>query len=74
PQSPRDWSFQHWSGGCARRTPLDCGKGDGFLKHTRVKLSDTTSGFYSLGTLMYMIDIEGFLDSMELFVVDLPKE
>jgi hypothetical protein len=42
PKSPRDWSFLDWSDGCARRTLLDCDKGDGFLKHAGVKLPDTT--------------------------------
>lgn len=42
PKSPRDWSFLDWSDGCARRTLLDCNKGDGFLKHAGVKLPDTT--------------------------------
>lgn len=42
PKSPRDWSFLDWTDGCARRTLLDCDKGDGFLKHAGVKLPDTT--------------------------------
>uniref|UniRef100_A0A6N2NBM0 Receptor-like serine/threonine-protein kinase n=1 Tax=Salix viminalis TaxID=40686 RepID=A0A6N2NBM0_SALVM len=42
PKSPRDWSFLDWSAGCSRRTLLGCDKGDGFLKHTGVKLPDTT--------------------------------
>ena len=42
PRSDRDWHVGDWSRGCVRRRPLDCGKGDGFLRLARVKLPDTS--------------------------------
>lgn len=42
PRSAKDWKVGNWSGGCVRRRPLDCGKGDGFLKLARVKVPDTS--------------------------------
>ncbi|TVU38516.1 hypothetical protein EJB05_11890, partial [Eragrostis curvula] len=42
PASPRDWALRDSSGGCARRTPLNC-TGDGFLPLRGVKLPDTTN-------------------------------
>lgn len=41
PNSQREWDMQYKSGGCVRRTPLDCKHGDGFLEHKAVKLPDT---------------------------------
>ncbi|KAJ9153662.1 hypothetical protein P3X46_027080 [Hevea brasiliensis] len=46
PKSPRDWNMLLWSDGCVPRTPLDCVNGDGFLKHTGIKLPDTSSSWY----------------------------
>lgn len=43
PKSPRDWNMLVWSDGCVRRTPLNCSDGDGFLKHSGIKLPDTSS-------------------------------
>ncbi|KAK9133682.1 hypothetical protein Scep_013210 [Stephania cephalantha] len=42
PNAPADWNRVDWSGGCRRRTGLDCGKGDGFLKFSSLKVPDTT--------------------------------
>jgi hypothetical protein len=48
PKSPKHWdSLLDWSDGCARRTPLKCNGGDGFLKRTGVKLPDTSSSWYN---------------------------
>nr|XP_027095571.1 G-type lectin S-receptor-like serine/threonine-protein kinase At4g27290 [Coffea arabica] len=47
PQSPNDWNATDWSSGCQRRTPLDCQKGDGFLKYTGIKLPDTRWSWYN---------------------------
>ncbi|KAJ4726197.1 receptor kinase 3 [Melia azedarach] len=41
PKSPVEWNMLDKSGGCIRRTPLDCERGDGFLKREAVKLPDT---------------------------------
>ncbi|KAF9666882.1 hypothetical protein SADUNF_Sadunf16G0274900 [Salix dunnii] len=43
PKSSLDWNFSDWSGGCNRRTPLNCSDKDGFLKYTANKLPDTSS-------------------------------
>ncbi|KAF8024017.1 hypothetical protein BT93_F1272 [Corymbia citriodora subsp. variegata] len=40
PKSPEEWDLLIWSGGCTRRTPVNCSKGEGFLKLEKVKLPD----------------------------------
>ncbi|KAL4619645.1 hypothetical protein ACB092_06G095000 [Castanea dentata] len=40
-KSPQDWNAIDWSNRCVRKTPLDCGDGDGFLKYSGFKLPDT---------------------------------
>ncbi|GMN25096.1 hypothetical protein TIFTF001_043855 [Ficus carica] len=40
PRSQEDWKELAWSKGCARKTPLDCRKGEGFVKVAAVKLPD----------------------------------
>ncbi|GMJ13804.1 hypothetical protein like AT4G27290 [Hibiscus trionum] len=40
PRSEREWPVLNWTGGCVRRTPLDCQKRHGFLKIENVKLPD----------------------------------
>ncbi|RZC93622.1 hypothetical protein C5167_007661 [Papaver somniferum] len=40
PQSPRDWSLQDSTGGCVRKTPLECGNIDGFLPISNSKFPD----------------------------------
>ncbi|KAK9152088.1 hypothetical protein Syun_010397 [Stephania yunnanensis] len=45
PKSPEDWSSINWSGGCRRRTSLNCSNGvgdDGFVRFSSVKLPDIT--------------------------------
>ncbi|KAF6145214.1 hypothetical protein GIB67_041409 [Kingdonia uniflora] len=32
PSSPKDWNLSDWYGRCVRKTSLQCGHGDGFLK------------------------------------------
>ncbi|XP_077242036.1 G-type lectin S-receptor-like serine/threonine-protein kinase At4g27290 [Tasmannia lanceolata] len=41
PKSPQNWILRDGSDGCVRRTSLDCGKGDGFLRLEHVKAPDT---------------------------------
>ncbi|KAG5612919.1 hypothetical protein H5410_024200 [Solanum commersonii] len=41
PKDLKNWSVTKWSGGCVRRTPLNCKNGDGFLKYSGIKLPDT---------------------------------
>ncbi|KAF9672893.1 hypothetical protein SADUNF_Sadunf11G0091800 [Salix dunnii] len=47
PKSLADWNFSDWSGGCIRRTPLECSDKVGFLKYTGMKLPDTSSSWYN---------------------------
>ncbi|XP_059624192.1 G-type lectin S-receptor-like serine/threonine-protein kinase At4g27290 [Cornus florida] len=48
PRYPKDWNTADWSGGCVRKTPLDCHSGsDGFVKYSRVKLPDTRYSWFN---------------------------
>ncbi|KAF8403379.1 hypothetical protein HHK36_011481 [Tetracentron sinense] len=40
PKSSKEWSVLNSSSGCVRRIPLDCQKGEGFIKIGGVKLPD----------------------------------
>ncbi|KAM7504090.1 hypothetical protein LguiB_002994 [Lonicera macranthoides] len=46
PRYQNEWDWADWSNGCVRRKPLDCQKGDNFLKYTDVKLPDTRNSWY----------------------------
>ncbi|XP_077254017.1 G-type lectin S-receptor-like serine/threonine-protein kinase At4g27290 isoform X2 [Tasmannia lanceolata] len=48
PKSPQDWYLRVGTGGCVRRTPLDCQKGDGFLRLQNMKLPDTSLSFVDM--------------------------
>ncbi|MFS7984382.1 putative non-specific serine/threonine protein kinase [Helianthus anomalus] len=38
PKSQKGWDTDDWSGGCIRRTPLECKDGsEGFIKYSNVK-------------------------------------
>ncbi|KAM0063376.1 putative protein kinase RLK-Pelle-DLSV family [Helianthus debilis subsp. tardiflorus] len=42
PKNQKGWDTDDWSGGCIRRTPLECKDGsEGFIKYSNVKLPDT---------------------------------
>uniref|UniRef100_A0A7N0SXT6 Receptor-like serine/threonine-protein kinase n=2 Tax=Kalanchoe fedtschenkoi TaxID=63787 RepID=A0A7N0SXT6_KALFE len=42
PKSQKDWDIADWSSGCVLRTSLSClNNGDGFVKHSDVKVPDT---------------------------------
>ncbi|XP_059661592.1 G-type lectin S-receptor-like serine/threonine-protein kinase At4g27290 isoform X2 [Cornus florida] len=49
PRYPKDWDTADWSGGCVRRTALDChnGSSNGFLKYSGVKLPDTRYSWFN---------------------------
>lgn len=47
PKYPQYWAMSDWSGGCVRKTPLDCQQGEGFLKYSGVKLPDTQHSWYN---------------------------
>ena len=40
PKHQKEWEVLNWTGGCVRRIPLTCEKGEGFLKVEGVKLPD----------------------------------
>ncbi|XP_050218669.1 G-type lectin S-receptor-like serine/threonine-protein kinase At4g27290 [Mercurialis annua] len=40
PNNRNEWGRADWTGGCIRRTPLDCKNGDGFVKYINVKSPD----------------------------------
>ncbi|XP_076936444.1 G-type lectin S-receptor-like serine/threonine-protein kinase At4g27290 [Bidens hawaiensis] len=49
PKNQKDWDIADWSGGCIRRTPLECKKGsEGFIKYSNVKLADTENAWFNL--------------------------
>ncbi|KAG2641446.1 receptor-like serine/threonine-protein kinase SD1-8 isoform X3 [Panicum virgatum] len=52
PRSPAEWYMRNTSGGCARRTPLQCGGGDGFGVLRGVKLPDTHSTAVDAGATL----------------------
>lgn len=41
PNASHNWDSINWSNGCVRDKPLDCEKGDTFIKFARLKLPDT---------------------------------
>jgi hypothetical protein len=45
PKSPESWNSTDWSQGCVRNKPLDCQKGDGFVKYAGLKLPDATNSW-----------------------------
>ena len=47
PRFPNDWNMADWSSGCVRSTPLDCQKGEGFVKFSGVKLPDTRNSWFN---------------------------
>ncbi|XP_024019265.1 G-type lectin S-receptor-like serine/threonine-protein kinase At4g27290 [Morus notabilis] len=50
PRSEEEWKGLTWSKGCVRRTPLDCQKGEGFVKVAAVKLPDLLDFSYNKNT------------------------
>ncbi|KAF7112201.1 hypothetical protein RHSIM_RhsimUnG0255500 [Rhododendron simsii] len=51
PKSQLEWEMLNWSKGCVRSVPLECQKGEGFVKVARVKLPDLLDQF-QLNTTM----------------------
>ncbi|RVW91439.1 G-type lectin S-receptor-like serine/threonine-protein kinase [Vitis vinifera] len=47
PKFQSNWDMADWSNGCVRSTPLDCHKGDRFVKLSGVKLPDTQNSWFS---------------------------
>lgn len=48
PKDPIGWERTDWSNGCVRRTPLNCSKGDVFLKYSGLKLPDARGSWYNV--------------------------
>nr|XP_043620117.1 G-type lectin S-receptor-like serine/threonine-protein kinase At4g27290 [Erigeron canadensis] len=49
PRDQKGWDMDDWSGGCVRRTPLDCRNGsERFIKYSNVNLPDTESTWFNL--------------------------
>ncbi|XP_070037595.1 G-type lectin S-receptor-like serine/threonine-protein kinase At4g27290 isoform X2 [Nicotiana tomentosiformis] len=46
PKYQQEWDAADWSNGCVRRTPLECGTSDRFLKYSGVKLPDTRHSWF----------------------------
>ncbi|KAM3237548.1 G-type lectin S-receptor-like serine/threonine-protein kinase [Capsicum chacoense] len=53
PKDPRNWAVTNWSGGCVRRKPLNCQKGDGFLKYSGIKLPDTQYSWFDASMTLH---------------------
>ena len=47
PRFQSNWDMADWSDGCVRSTPLDCQKGDRFVKFSGVKLPDTRTSWFN---------------------------
>ncbi|XP_034909728.1 G-type lectin S-receptor-like serine/threonine-protein kinase At4g27290 isoform X1 [Populus alba] len=45
PKSPESLNSMDWTQGCVRNKPLDCQKGDGFVKYVGLKLPDATNSW-----------------------------
>ncbi|KAI7757038.1 hypothetical protein M8C21_003151, partial [Ambrosia artemisiifolia] len=49
PKNQKSWEQADWSGGCVRRTPLDCKNGsEGFIKYSNIKLPDTENTWFNM--------------------------
>ncbi|XP_071725856.1 G-type lectin S-receptor-like serine/threonine-protein kinase At4g27290 isoform X2 [Rutidosis leptorrhynchoides] len=53
PKNQKDWDTADWSGGCVRRTPLECKNGsDGFIKYSNFDLPDTEGTWFNMSMTM----------------------
>ncbi|KAI7743725.1 hypothetical protein M8C21_002231, partial [Ambrosia artemisiifolia] len=49
PKNQKGWDTEDWSGGCIRRTPLECKNGlEEFIKYSNVKLPDTENTWFNM--------------------------
>ncbi|XP_074378318.1 G-type lectin S-receptor-like serine/threonine-protein kinase At4g27290 [Apium graveolens] len=46
PKDKKEWDATDWSSGCARKVPLSCANGEGFVKHSGLKLPDTQRSWF----------------------------
>lgn len=48
PRFAEDWENVDWSNGCVRKIQLNCGDGDGFMKYSDRKLTDTRNSWFNV--------------------------
>ncbi|KAL1811531.1 hypothetical protein ACET3Z_021596 [Daucus carota] len=46
PRNQQEWDVADWSSGCVRKVQLSCADGEGFVKHSGVKLPDTQRSWF----------------------------
>ncbi|KAK1391743.1 Receptor-like serine/threonine-protein kinase [Heracleum sosnowskyi] len=46
PKNKIEWDASDWSSGCARKVQLSCVNGEGFVKHSGLKLPDTQRSWF----------------------------
>ncbi|KAK1365141.1 Receptor-like serine/threonine-protein kinase [Heracleum sosnowskyi] len=46
PKDKKEWDAADWSSGCARKVKLSCVNGEGFVKHSGLKLPDTQRSWF----------------------------
>ncbi|XP_059635672.1 S-locus-specific glycoprotein S6-like [Cornus florida] len=56
PRVAQDWEMLIWSGGCVRKQPLNCPKGEGFIEKKGVKMPDFLQ--FWINTSMSLKDCE----------------
>ncbi|KAL3652492.1 hypothetical protein CASFOL_002173 [Castilleja foliolosa] len=47
PRDEESWATSNWSGGCVRRTPVNCRTDDVFLRYSDIKMPNTRSTWYN---------------------------
>ncbi|KAL8103316.1 hypothetical protein AgCh_027761 [Apium graveolens] len=47
PKFTERWKLGDWADGCVRKTQLNCGNGDGFVKYTGVKFPDARHSWFN---------------------------
>ncbi|KAI6704879.1 hypothetical protein NL676_007841 [Syzygium grande] len=76
PKSPQDWAMLVWSGGCVKKKPLNCPKGEGFKKLKGVKVPDMLSYWVNTNRSLdesgkKSEEQSGSEDNLELPILDL---
>ncbi|CAL5335813.1 unnamed protein product [Camellia sinensis] len=58
PRNQEEWGNLNYSKGCVQRTPLDCHKGDGFLKYSQYKMPDTRNSWFDRNMALRACEME----------------
>ncbi|KAK6934362.1 Bulb-type lectin domain [Dillenia turbinata] len=58
PKYPNQYDMADWSNGCVRKSPLACGKGDGFKKYSGVKLPDSRYSWFNTSMSLKECNVE----------------